>query len=1244
MYSLALNDHATQTNYNKMIQIISKNIDKRMTSLLDTLERIDSINEATVLCLQDVMNISDTELKNLIKQTTKQKIEIRHSLQDEQKSRKFLCTTILVGDNVQITSSTNSQNDEAIYINIDVKINHRPYNITNVYIRPRSSYQAQEDSLTKIKSTITGRSTTNKDWSIIVGDINGASIEWSPIEEHTGDPYTNYSNLKKSRGARFEFLMRQMKLNNLLCANTTPTYINQTTKQTSYIDVAYAGNKLTKKAHDIRVEQAQESGHSTIQLNIRQSNNNHKINNVKRIEYERINEKCFEPLYAKIDSNWINNWYGLDKTRLTTIMNIMTNHLYEELLKIQAEITTIKKKRTSSNQLKLLIKQSQLRAKLDASCRKYKRIRSTAQLMRTKATRKLRKRLGQITEQIIKTNNKTLWERVAQSENITALKGKSTVATNQTINNAATLNKIAEEKFPTLERLDASLRIKIETLGNNAKVSDEEIDQAIKEVRKKKHAGADKLNIQMLIASIKFTKPIVKAICKQSFQTSAIPKICQTTRGVIIPKKQPGKFRIVHVGSALMSIIESIATNRLNHALENKKQIDPYQYGFVAERSRHDLMARLVEVCAKHKQEHGASARTTIVNLDIKGAFDNVCQRTLIGKIIKNLEINDKQLDIRKWLISYILNREIKLEYGHITAEARSVCTGVPQGSALGPALWNFYINQLDDEIYNAGTLELLKYADDIMIVYNGNDGAYLQQALDKVNNKLADLKLEVETSKCTTMGIDFMGRRKVKETITCRINDEEIPKTEKTKHLGISIDTTLRLADDPSITAKILLNTAKIYKLNNLGLIRNAQEVRILIDSLIASVTTHNNLILLAYDKRAQTKTESQIARAIKHAFGWPANSSTKLARLLAHTRSPKITALKEVSLKQASQHAESYEAIRKVACNLPLINTTVKDLKAQTTKEIYQSPKYLIKTKQVETKEEALHGKWLIINRSNNKLTTILSGANQIITNELTVTHTNGRNQYIQTLALLREVAKRKEYKDVGIISAKGKHAAIEAICNFANRDTRVLEVRQLMTEAGQYISICSSKQLFEEIKEKTRFAKEMIRITSNTNQPVLTKWPNISDYIYKSKVNKQFELIESNYVQEALLTSTCKHLAPSASSWTKIHIGRMRTATALTLGGLCSNNNQRITKARENFTCELCGERGSHETMHRAFECRHRNDERRREIITSIARANGQQQIGASINGQHIQKTIEHDLYHQALLRILSKFAFE
>ena len=71
-----------------------------------------------------------------------------------------------------------------------------------------------------------------------------------------------------------------------------------------------------------------------------------------------------------------------------------------------------------------------------------------------------------------------------------------------------------------------------------------------------------------------------------------------------------------------------------------------------------------------------------------------------------------------EWFKSYLMNRKQFVVFDNVSSQRKTITTGVPQGSVLGPLLFLLFINDLH---YVSDQLTLILFADDTNIFISGN-------------------------------------------------------------------------------------------------------------------------------------------------------------------------------------------------------------------------------------------------------------------------------------------------------------------------------------------------------------------------------------------------------------------------------------------------------------------------------------------------------------------------------------------
>ena len=168
-------------------------------------------------------------------------------------------------------------------------------------------------------------------------------------------------------------------------------------------------------------------------------------------------------------------------------------------------------------------------------------------------------------------------------------------------------------------------------------------------------------------------------------------------------------------------------------------------------------------------------------------SFDKVPHQRLLLKL-KAHGIGDSITD---WIEQWLTDRRQRFVVDGEVSNWKSVLSGVPHGSVLGPILFLIYINDLDDSI----TSNVLKFADDTKLfrkVNTDGDKQHLQNDLDKLV-KWSD----VQFWKCKCL---HTGHRNL--NVNYKMGDTVLGTTVKEKDLGVTISTDMKVSEQCGIAA----------------------------------------------------------------------------------------------------------------------------------------------------------------------------------------------------------------------------------------------------------------------------------------------------------------------------------------------------------------------------------------------------------------------------------------------------------
>jgi RNA-directed DNA polymerase len=214
-------------------------------------------------------------------------------------------------------------------------------------------------------------------------------------------------------------------------------------------------------------------------------------------------------------------------------------------------------------------------------------------------------------------------------------------------------------------------------------------------------------------------------------------------RRVWIPKPGSAEQRPLSIPAVRDRIVQAALKTVIEPIFEADFQ--PTSFGFRPKRSAHDALQVLIDEAWR--------GRRWVVETDIASCFESIPHDRLMQTVEER--ICDRQVLklLRAMLRAGVMDAGV----------FRSGDAGTPQGGVVSPLLCNVYLNRLDRAWTTKGTGQIVRYADDLVVMCATRQEA--EHALGLLTDLVADLGLALKASKTRIVhlevggeGFDFLG------------------------------------------------------------------------------------------------------------------------------------------------------------------------------------------------------------------------------------------------------------------------------------------------------------------------------------------------------------------------------------------------------------------------------------------------------------------------------------------------------
>lgn len=354
-----------------------------------------------------------------------------------------------------------------------------------------------------------------------------------------------------------------------------------------------------------------------------------------------------------------------------------------------------------------------------------------------------------------------------------------------------------------------------ENRDETAPVGELELIRSICRMKNGKSPGLDGIEVEVLKRAARVAPGLLLRVYNACFKENIFPTIWKTGSMRVIlkgddkDKMDPKSYRPICLLPIAGKVLERLALNRLSPVLAVGPRVASRQFGFRAGRGTDDAINEVVRAV-----ENAESRYVLAIAFDISGAFDNLWWPS----VLHELSLRECPSSLYELVRSYLSDRKVAIVEKHASVE-KVVTKGCPQGSVLGPSLWNLVFDGLIKSLEDAEDCTPFAYADDILGLVFGNSRRELEARAARVTGQVnlwcrsRKLSLSIAKTQMTLL------KGNLKRQPAIRFNEKTIVATADMKYLGVWLSNKLAIrthvADTSAKATKLYSRLARLAKAN---------------------------------------------------------------------------------------------------------------------------------------------------------------------------------------------------------------------------------------------------------------------------------------------------------------------------------------------------------------------------------------------------------------------------------------------
>ena len=462
---------------------------------------------------------------------------------------------------------------------------------------------------------------------------------------------------------------------------------------------------------------------------------------------------------------------------------------------------------------------------------------------------------------IITSNDK----EIAEIFNDCFLNNSSTESSNTVAKQKDSLEDIIEkyELHPSILKIRETVQSDDKFYLKN--IEQDDLQKEIYNLNPNKSIPFNDIPINIMKGCNDIISPYLTNLFNDSIESNIYPDSLKLAEVTPAHKKDEttnkNNYRPISLLPCVSKLFEKLLYEQIYNFIE--KFLSPYLCGFRKGYSTQDCLLVMIETWRKalDKKENAGAILT-----DLSKAFDSLNHELLIAKL-NAYNFDDSVL---KLLLNYLCNRKQRVNINNEFSSWKEIESGVPQGSILGPLLFNIYINDL---FYFLEDASIANYADDNTPYLTNKTLEILIRNLEKETGTLYNWFI----CNCFRPNDDKSKLLVTNESpVSAKVGNEVVKSSASVKLLGVTLDSKLTFKEHVTKMCKKI--SKKVHALGRVAKYMDSTKIKLIMKTFIENEFNYCPLIWMMHNRTLNNKINKIHERALRIALSDDISSYSEL------------------------------------------------------------------------------------------------------------------------------------------------------------------------------------------------------------------------------------------------------------------------------------------------------------------------------------------------------------------------------